>query len=114
FGLFFVAQRGEFPKIENSVLISKLLEQQEKYDGRYVTIAGVVDEIRENYTSRGTGYQVFAVDDGTAVIQVYKSAFVPPKEVSAGDDLVLSGLFSTDRRTPEIRITPSIGMIRTS
>ncbi|MBI1972021.1 MAG: metal-dependent hydrolase, partial [Candidatus Aenigmarchaeota archaeon] len=78
FGLFFVAQRGEFPKIENSVLISKLLEQQEKYDGRYVAIAGVVDEIRENYTSRGIAYQIFAVDDGTAVIQVYKSAFVPP------------------------------------
>ncbi len=112
FGLFYVSQRSEFPKIENSILISKLLEGQEKHDGKYVTIAGGVKEIVENYTSRGVDYQIFIVDDGTAAIRIYKSGFVSPSEINAGDDVIASGLFSTDRKIPELRITPSIGLIK--
>lgn len=113
-GLFFVAQTGEFPKIENSILISKLLEQQERYDGKYVTIAGTVKEIAQNYSSRGAIFQIFVVDDGTGAIQVYKSSFVSPGQIKVGDDLIASGLFSTDRNKPEIRITPSVGIVKIS
>lgn len=112
FGLVFAAQRGEFPKIENSILISKLVQHQERHDGKYVIIAGTVKEMADNYTSRGVNYQVFIVDDGTGAIQVYKSGFVLPYTINTGDDVIASGLFSTDRKTPELRITPSIGLMK--
>lgn len=114
FGLFFAADTGEFPKIEDSTLISKLLQHPERYEGKYVTVAGFVKEIADNYTSKGADYQILITDDGTGTIRIYKSGFVQPSPINAGDDIIASGLFSTDRKIPEIRITPSIGLIRVS
>lgn len=112
FVLIFVPPVNEFPKIENSILVSKLLEQRDMYDGQYVTIAGDVGVITENFTSRGVIFQIFMLDDGTGSLQVYKSEFVKPDRINQGDDLVVSGLFSTDRGIPELRLTPAIGIIK--
>lgn len=106
------SERGEFPEMEGSILISRLLQQQDRYDGKYVTIAGAVKEVADNYTSGGVVYQVLTVDDGSASIRIYKSAFVLPSLINAGDEIIASGLFSTDRNEPELRITPSIGLAR--
>ncbi len=110
--LFLIPSAGEFPKIENSILISKLLEQSDVYDGKYVTVAGSIKEITENFTSRGAIFQIFVLNDGTGSIRVYKSEFVRPGIISPGDGLVASGLFSMDRGFPELRITPSVGIIK--
>lgn len=110
-GMLLASERDGFPKIEDSVLISKLLQQQGRYDGKYVTIAGYAKGV-DNYTSRGVGYQVLLVDDGSGSIRVYKSGLVPPSPINAGDEIIASGLFSTDRRIPELRITPSIGLVK--
>ncbi len=112
FALVFAPPANELPKIENSMLISKLLEQRDAYDGKYVTIAGNVKEITENFTSRGAVFLVLMLDDGTGSLQIYKSGFVGPDKINQGDDLVASGLFSMDRGMPELRITPSIGIIK--
>ncbi len=113
FSLMSAVPAINLPPSDKSIAISSVLERQEFYDGKYVTVSGNVSVVLENYTSRaGVFYQIFLLNDGTGEIRVFKSGFVAPAKVAEGDMVFASGLFSTDRNAPEIRVTPSIGLSR--
>ncbi len=113
FSLLFTAPVTSLPSSGQAFAISSILERQEFYDGKYVTASGNVSMILESYTSKaGVFYQIFMLNDGTGEIRVFKSASVEPSQVAEGDMVFASGLFSTDRNVPEIRVTLSIGLSR--
>lgn len=113
FSLAFATTVTSLPSGGRTTTISSVLEHQEFYDGKYITVSGNVSLMLENYTSKaGVFYQIFLLSDGTGEIRVFKSGSVMPAKVAEGDMVFASGLFSTDRNTPEIRVTPSIGLSR--
>ena len=70
---------------------------------QYVSVTGTVSRTDEDYTSeKGYEYQQFYISDGRSEVKVFCSKYQGPVDVSAGDDVFITGKFQKYYQTLEI------------
>ncbi len=61
-----------FPAIAQQMVgVSVLLQNPDRYDGRVVTVAGVIVGYRERVSSRGNPYTTFQLAEGGASVSIF-------------------------------------------
>lgn len=114
FLLAFARPKSQFP-IGPEIGIDQLLENQNSYSEKFVTVQGFVTDIVGEYeATSGNAYQRFYLGrlDSNDRILVFKSANMEPEKIQIGDELIVSGKFQTQYGEPEIFVTPVLGIIR--
>jgi len=91
------------------VSIGDLLKDASKYDGKDVTIQGVVEDLSEKVSGGGNAYTSLKVKDGEKRVTVWMRGHLNIK-IKNGDEVAATGMFLKERKVGDVIYKNEIDM----